>query len=192
VLRTRIARNLAYRQTLNVVEKTDGTNVQSSVTLTEDDKGRITARDYYPSDPTIAGRRDSFYTYDLQDRVLCEATASGACPTSGGTLKNNHNSSPPFKAAGDWKSLLRPIPGSTGFTHTIGLYTTLTGVPTHALRTVDQNSGSPTYGTTTELCTRSTFGSRATDFIANGFYSRHYDDVLRVTRLGGYSVHGCL
>jgi hypothetical protein len=121
VLRTRIARNLAYRQTLNIVEKTDGTNIQSSVTLAEDNKGRITNRDYFPSDPTIAGRYDSYYQHDLQDRVLCEATTTGTCPTSGSTLKNNHNASPPFLAAGDWKSLLRPIPGSTGLDHVFGL-----------------------------------------------------------------------
>lgn len=143
VLRTRIARNLAYRQTLNIVEKTDGTNIQSSVTLAEDNKGRVTQRDYYPSDPTIAGRYDSFYQYDQQDRVICEASASGTCPTSGSTLKNNHNATPRFTAAGDWKSLLRPIPGSTGFTHSITL-----SPGTHFPYQVTQNSGSPTYGVT--------------------------------------------
>jgi RHS repeat-associated protein len=147
-LRTRIARNLAYRQTLNVVEKTDGTNVLSSVTITEDNKGRTTQRDYFPSDPTIAGRFDSFYTFDRQDRVVCEATTSGACPTSGATLKNNHSELPPFTAGGDWKFFHRPIPGSTGTRHPLTLYTTSTGVGTHWLYTVNQDNGTPTLGLT--------------------------------------------
>jgi RHS repeat-associated protein len=143
LLRTRIARNLAYRQTLNIVEKTDGTNIQSSVTVAEDMKGRTTSRDYYPSDPTIAGRYDSFYQYDQQDRVLCESTASGTCPTSGATLKNNHSASPPFTTAGDWKTLLHKIPGSTGVSNVIGLYPT-----THFVYTVAQTLGTPALGTT--------------------------------------------
>ena len=154
-LRTRIARNLAYRQTLNVVEKTDGTNVQSSVTVAEDNKGRTTHRDYFPSDPTIAGRYDSHYQYDQQDRVLCEATTSGMCPTSGTTLKNNHNATPPFTAGGDWRSLLHKIPGSTGVNNTV----TLSG---HFVYTVAQSSGTPTLGTTY-------FGS-------TGVYDRVADD----------------
>ncbi|MBA3406244.1 MAG: RHS repeat-associated core domain-containing protein [Gemmatimonadaceae bacterium] len=143
-LRTRIARNLAYRQTLNIVEKTNGTNIQSSVTLSEDAKGRVTTRDYFPSDPTIVGRRDSWYAYDQQDRVLCESTTSGACPTSGATLKNNHSSSPPFTAAGDWKHFKRPIPGSTGFAHDLSFFTAR-----HAITVVNQIDGTPTLGGTT-------------------------------------------
>lgn len=160
-LRTRITRNLAYRQTSNVVEKTDGTSTQSSVTLVEDNKGRTTQRDYYPSDPTLAGRYDSFYTYDRQDRLICEATTSGACPSSGSTLKNKHDAIPAFTAAGDWKSLLRPIPGSTGIGHTLSLYTTTTSVPTHWLYTVDQSTGTPALGMTYHG--RDSFNARSYD-----------------------------
>jgi len=185
--RTRITRNLAYRQTLNIVEKTDGTNVQSSVTIAEDTKGRTTQRDYFPSDPTIAGRFDSFYTYDLQDRVVCESTTSGTCPTSGATLKNNHNASPPFKAAGDWKSLLRPILGSTGVTHTIGLYTTFLGVNTHFISTVDQTGGAPVLGTTT--FNRNADGSRYLDsnssVLTNDLRAFTYDERNNLTNVRG-------
>lgn len=156
-LRTRIARNLAYRQTLNIVEKTDGTTPQSSVTLAEDNKGRITMRDYYPSDPTIPSRHDSYFKYDLQDRLICESTTTGSCPTSGGTLKNAHNSSPPFTAAGDWKNISRPIPGSTGVDHVITLST-----GSHFIASVDEYAGSPILG--------------ATSFGSTWFYDRAADD----------------
>jgi RHS repeat-associated protein len=172
-LRTRIVRNLAYRQTLNIVEKTNGTNIQSSVTLNEDAKGRITTRDYFPSDPTITGRRDSWFAYDLQDRVLCESTTSGTCPTNGTTLKNNHSASPPFMAAGDWKTLLRPIPGSTGLTHTFALY-----AGTHHINTVTQSDGSPVLGTT--YVAHDTRGNRA--------YDGHFSGLLHDIRTYTYDA----
>jgi RHS repeat-associated protein len=114
-------------------------------------------RDYYPSDPTIPSRHDSYFKYDLQDRLICESTTTGSCPTSGGTLKNAHNSSPPFTPAGDWKNISRPIPGSTGVDHVITLAS-----GSHFIASADEYAGSPILGVTT-------FGS-------NYFFDRSADD----------------
>ena len=142
--RTRISRNLAYRITQLKVETTGGTNLHS-VDVTEDAKGRVLKRDYTSA---AAGVLDSFFLYDDQDRLLCETTtAAGSCPTSGSTIKNSHTLSPPFTNAGDWKRILRPIPGSTGLTHEFnagGSYGT-----SHRVTSVNQTDGSPVLGNTT-------------------------------------------
>lgn len=141
-LRTRIDRNLAYRITAIEVEKQATGDDDYSVAITEDAKGRVTARDYWPNSTGIT---DSFFLYDLQDRVLCETTSfASSCPTSGSTLKNNHNLSPPFTPGGDWKQILRPIPGSTGLTNAFSL----NGTNTHQIQSVNQSDGTPTLGPT--------------------------------------------
>jgi RHS repeat-associated protein len=144
-LRTRITRNLAYRITaIYDNEPQTGGTAGHSVTITEDEKGRVIARDYAPSDPTLAGLYDSYFLYDQQDRVLCETTSSMAsCPTSGGNIKNSHSLSPPFTAAGDWKRVLRPIPGSSGLTNS---FTDVSG--SHQISMVSQSDGTPTLGDT--------------------------------------------
>jgi RHS repeat-associated protein len=142
-MRTRITRNLAYRVTAAIVEKQTG-GALHQVTIGEDEKGRVKSRDYYPSDPQISGRADSFYLYDLSDRVLCEnKSLLSSCPTTGTGYKNVHSLSPPFTAAGDWKRLLRPIPGSSGKRHN---FTLSTG--THQIATIDQDELTPALGVT--------------------------------------------
>lgn len=133
-IKTRIGRNLAYRITEVAVEKQTAPVTLTSVVITEDAKGRVTARDYKPD--TGVGWQDSYFLYDQQDRLLCETTTSvSTCPTSGTNIKNVHNAAPPFTAAGDWKSLLRPIPGSTTQDHTFTL-----NAGTHQIGLLEQNS----------------------------------------------------
>ena len=156
----RIARNLAYRISEIVVEKqSDGVDVVS-VGITEDAKGRVVTRDYWPNSD---GVQDSYFQYDLQDRVLCETTTSASsCPTSGTNIKNSHSLSPPFTAAGDWKRDLRPIAGSTCL---INDFTLASG--THQISTVSQPDGTPT------SCTP-VLGN--TDVRYNSRGDRSYDD----------------
>jgi RHS repeat-associated protein len=162
-LRTRITRNLAYRITATRVEKQSDSQALHQVAISEDAKGRVTKRDYYPSDPQITGRYDSFFKYDLQDRVLCETTNNpSSCPTSGSTIKNSHIASPPFTAAGDWKQLLRPIPGSTCLDHDFALVS-----GTHQIASVTQGGNTPS------SCTP-VLG--VTNFGYNALGNRSYDD----------------
>jgi len=73
-LRTRFLRNLAYRIT-NIYDQeptSGGGAAWHSIAITEDAKGRVVTRDYTPSDPTLAGLYDSYFLYDMQDRVTCE------------------------------------------------------------------------------------------------------------------------
>jgi RHS repeat-associated protein len=142
-LRTVATRNLAYRISLIKVENQSATNTLQSVTITEDAKGRVTQRDYYPGS---AGFTNSHFKYDEEDRVLCETTNTpSSCPTSGTTLKNNHNATPPFNHGGDWQSLLRPQPGTTGLQNTFD-YTDVGNKDT--FDAIFQNDGSPALGTT--------------------------------------------
>lgn len=181
-LRTVVTRNLAYRITNIKVEKQTGGSLHE-VALSEDAKGRVTFRNYYPNTPT--GRYDSHFIYDLQDRVLCENTdSSGTCPTSGSNLKNNHSASPPFTAAGDWKTLLRPIPGSTGVTHAFALTS-----GTHQIATVTQSDGTPTFGATT--FTHNTLGNRSSDDnSASSSLSHDTRDYTYDARRNVVNVHG--
>ena len=116
---TLITRNLAYR--INLLEIETSSTELSALTVNEDAKGRVTARLPWP---TSVGWQDSYFLYDQQDRVLCETTSSvSSCPTSGTNIKNSHNFSPPFTAAGDWKGVLRPIAGSTCLVNDFALTT---------------------------------------------------------------------
>jgi RHS repeat-associated protein len=147
-LRTRITRNLAYRITgvFDNEPQTGGGAALHSVAVTEDAKGRVTSRDYTPSNPAIAGLYDSFFLYDQQDRVLCETTTSATvCPVSGSTVKNTHSWSPPFTAAGDWKTLQRPWAGTTGLEF---VFNTDGYGPSHQVTSVTQLTGSPALGIT--------------------------------------------
>ena len=141
--RTRLTRNLAYRTTGVYHETQTGGTTLHSVVTSEDAKGRVTMRDYTPNG---GGVQDSYFRYDDQDRLLCETTSfASSCPTSGSTIKNSHTASPPFTNAGDWKQLLRPIPGSTGLTHVINP----SGYGTkHQIARISQNDGSPALGNT--------------------------------------------
>jgi hypothetical protein len=162
-LQTRITRNLAYRITATRVEPQAGGQALHQVAISEDAKGRVTKRDYYPSDPQITGRYDSFFKYDLQDRVLCETTNNpSSCPTSGSTIKNSHTASPPFTAAGDWKQLMRPIPGSTCLDHDFSLVS-----GTHQIASVTQGGNTPS------SCTP-VLG--VTNFGYNALGNRSFDD----------------
>ncbi|MBA3405150.1 MAG: RHS repeat-associated core domain-containing protein, partial [Gemmatimonadaceae bacterium] len=150
----RLDHNLAYRMVIEGVKRQTGGGMLSAVQVYEDQKGRVTQRAFLP---TITGRADDlYYRYDLSDRVLCEKTTTGSCPTSGSSVRNTHSATVPFTAAGDWKTLLRPIPGSTGLTHAFTL-----AAGTHQLASVNQSDGSPIYGATT--LTYNTLGNRASD-----------------------------
>ncbi len=143
-LLTYITRNLAYRITyVGNAELSTLAGALDAVTITEDAKGRVTARDYAPSDPTFAGLYDSYFLYDQQDRVTCETTNfQSSCPSSGANLKNNQTG---FTAAGDWQKLYRPIPGSTGLTNSFNP----TGYGTsHQVTLVRQDDGTPMLGDT--------------------------------------------
>ena len=146
-LQTNLFRNLAYR--LTKVQDAQGPGVSNGyyVSLTEDAKGRITSRQYSPHDPILLGLFDSFFLYDQQDRVICEtSTSMSTCPTTGSGLKNNLATGG-FTHAGDWQSLLRPVPGSTaGLTNQFNP----SGYGTsHQVTTVRQNDGTPPLGDTT-------------------------------------------
>jgi hypothetical protein len=142
--RTRITRNLAYRITgIYDSEPQAGGTANHSTAITEDAKGRVITRDY--SAPSLTGLFDSYFLYDQQDRVTCETTTfQSTCPTSGSAIKNNQSGA--FTHAGDWQTLLRPIPGSTGgLTHQFdpsGYGTT------HQITLVRQNDGTPALGDT--------------------------------------------
>ncbi|MCW5803059.1 MAG: hypothetical protein KIT31_11790 [Deltaproteobacteria bacterium] len=140
---TKITRDLAYRVTKTKVERSSGDALHQVDTL-RDAAGRVIKRDYYPSDPQIAGLYDSYVLYDYQNHVLCETTGLvTSCPTSGSNIKNSHTASPPFTHAGDWKTLLRPIAGSTGLTHSFAITT-----GRHQISAVTQSDGTPTLGRT--------------------------------------------
>lgn len=142
-----VDRNVAYRITA-VHGALQGTTENAKVAITEDALGRVTSRVYTPHDPTLSGLFDSYFTYDEQSRVLCESTTSGTCPTSGSTLKNNHDQADPFTHAGDWKEVLRPIPGSSGGTIN-NFNTTGTGYGTsHQVTDINQSNGTPAFGHT--------------------------------------------
>jgi hypothetical protein len=164
-LRTRITRNLAYRVSQVMMETQTGA-AQQSVTITEDTKGRVTARNYFPDNTDVAGNGvfDSYFLYDGLDRILCETTnLVGTCPSTGATIKNSHTASPPFTPGGDWKQLMRPIPGSSGIQHDFNpAGFGPGGYPTnHRVIAVRQNTGSPAYGDTEFGYNQ--FGRRTTD-----------------------------
>jgi RHS repeat-associated protein len=110
-MQTVVQRNLAYR--ISNLEVETGATERDGVAVTEDDKGRVTLRDYFDNS---SGVSDSYFLYDEQDRVLCETTnLVASCPTTAGsTIKNSHSASPPFTNAGDWKLVLRNNNGSPG------------------------------------------------------------------------------
>jgi YD repeat-containing protein len=181
-LRTVITRNLAYRITKTEVE------VQSApssdlhyVIVDEDAAGRTKKRIYFPSPSAV---QDSWFMYDQQDRVTCEATSNpgSSCPTSS-TVKNNHSGSGPFTAAGDWKTLLRPIPGSSGLTHSFSLNS-----GTHQIASVNQSEGTPTLGTT--AFTYNSLGNRLSDDNAGSSTQHDPRDYTYDAQHNGVNVHG--
>jgi RHS repeat-associated protein len=143
-LRMTIDRNLAYRPTSIHLDGQTFGGPYYRLLLTEDAKGRVKSRDYYPSDPQMPGVFDSYYLYDGQDRVLCEAsTPVTGCPSSGATIKNNHVDA--FTGAGDRQTLLRPVAGSSG-----GISNVFALAPgSHQIESVAQADGSTPLGTTT-------------------------------------------
>jgi RHS repeat-associated protein len=187
-LRMKVAYNLAYRPTSIRLEGQNGGSAYYQLLLAEDAKGRPKQRDYYPSDPQIPGVYDSFFLYDHQDRVLCETrTSVTSCPTTGTSIKNNHSAG--FTGAGDRKTLLRPIPGSTGLSHVFAL------VPgKHQIASVAQTDGAPALGTTTYthdprgLRTGDNNAGPSTSHDARGYTYDQRDNLIRVT--GSYSIGG--
>ena len=192
-LRTRIARNLAYRITQVAVERQSDSEIFWSTLIAEDAKGRVVTRDYYPN---AGGVQDSYFLYDLQDRVLCETTINpSSCPTDGTNAKNSHSQTPPFMAAGDWKRDLRPIAGSTCMIHDFALTT-----GTHQIASVSQPTGipvtpacTPTFGTT--QLTHDSRGNRSSDDntsgLTNDLRTYSYDSRRNVTAVvGKYKTAG--
>jgi YD repeat-containing protein len=98
----KITRDLAYRVTDILWEQTSGTDL-FEIAYTLDDQGRITVKDFTGGHGELD---DSYYTYDWQNRITCDATVSGSCPTSGGNVKSNLNSTPPYTASSDRKSII--------------------------------------------------------------------------------------
>jgi RHS repeat-associated protein len=94
--------DLAHRPSDILYEReTSGTDV-FRIAYTLDAQGRVTIRDFTGGHSAL---QDAYYTYDWQNRVTCDSAASGACPTSGTNLKSNLNSSPPYSASSDRKSI---------------------------------------------------------------------------------------
>ncbi len=101
-LQTVITRNLAYRVSDVLVERVTGTDLFRCA-ITEDAKGRVTARDYTGGDTNM---HDSYFLYDWLDRITCERTTSGSnCPTTNTNLKNNINGG--YTASNDRDDFLR-------------------------------------------------------------------------------------
>jgi RHS repeat-associated protein len=150
ILSNSVDRNLAYRIT-NVhgaVRISTPPIENAKVAIAEDAMGRVTSRVYTPHDPTLTGLFDSYFTYDQQSRVVCESTSTGACPTSGSTLKNNHDQTDPFRAPGDWTEILRPIAGSSGGTINNFNTTGTTYGTSHQITDINQSNGTPAFGHT--------------------------------------------
>jgi YD repeat-containing protein len=142
-IKTAITRNLAYR--ISDIQQNNGSTVILDTAITEDAKGRVTSRVYSDAG---SGVESSYFQYDEEDRVTCETTDSvSSCPTSGSDLKNNHSLSPPFTSAGEWKRVLRPINGSTGFTNDFNSSGSGYG-SSHQVTSVDQLDGTPAFGVT--------------------------------------------
>ncbi len=120
---------------------------------------RTTSRVYSPA---VTGLTNSYYLYDQQSRITCETTTSvTTCPTTGSGIKNNHSLSPPFMSAGDWKQVLRPVPGSTGgLTNNFNTSGTTYG-SSHQVTDVNQSDGTPTLGHT--AMAYDVFGNRSYD-----------------------------
>ena len=135
-------RNLAYRITsIGVEYQSLPGHYLYEAGISEDAKGRTSRRTY-----TVTGMTYSYFKYDEEDRIVCETTDSvSTCPTSGSDLKNNHSASPAFTHGGDWKTLLRPIPGSTGLTQAFDYSA---GSVTDQIADINQSDGTPTLGKT--------------------------------------------
>jgi RHS repeat-associated protein len=94
--------DLAHRPSNTLYEReTSGTDV-FRIAYTLDAQGRITVRDFTGGHSAL---QDAYYTYDWQNRITCDSAASGACPTTAANLKSNLNSSPPYTASSDRKSI---------------------------------------------------------------------------------------
>jgi RHS repeat-associated protein len=143
-VQTTITRNLAYR--ISDIKQSAGTTTLLETAITEDLMGRVTSRVYTGGPSAMTS---SYFLYDEQSRVTCETTDSQTtCPSSGTDIKNNHSLSPPFTNAGDWKYLLRPVPGSGG-----GLVNDIDSSGTkyntaHQVNNVNQSDGTTVFGQT--------------------------------------------
>ncbi|MFN0250059.1 MAG: hypothetical protein ACKV2T_24460, partial [Kofleriaceae bacterium] len=190
-LRTRLSHNLAYRTTATRVETQTGGTTHHSVVITEDAKGRVTSRDYTPNINTV---EDSYFLYDDQDRLLCETTNFvSSCPTApGSNIKNSHSASPPFTNAGDWKKLLRKMPGITG---TVEHDINGSGYGTnHRITRIDQMTGTPTLGPTYYTYHSVFDGNRLDEWNdtlgINGYRWFNYDNENNLVDIGNFVWFG--
>lgn len=113
----KITRDLAYRVTDILWEQASGTDL-FEIAYTLDDQGRIVLKNFTGGHSQLD---DSYYTYDWQNRITCDALVAGSCPASGGNVKSNLNSTPPYSASSDRKSIIHrsnQYPIAT-FTHTL-------------------------------------------------------------------------
>jgi RHS repeat-associated protein len=87
-------------------EETSGTDL-FKIQYTKDAQGRVVARDYTGA----TNLKDSYYTYDWLDRVICDSAAAGTCPTNtaDSNLKTSMTSSPSFSSGGDRKLLVHAM-----------------------------------------------------------------------------------
>ncbi|KAB2910761.1 MAG: hypothetical protein F9K40_01985 [Kofleriaceae bacterium] len=136
-IQARLTWNLAYRPVEVLYENIPGDDT-FRIAYSEDARGRTTVKDY--TSPAAYGNiPDSYLTYDWLDRVVCDATQSGACPTSGSALRSNINGSPPYTASNDRVQMLHRGYGTLTYTHTLR-----TGKDQ-----IDYITTSPSTGTTT-------------------------------------------
>ena len=156
-VQTMISRDLAYRVT--DVKQSAGATTLFDTALSVDAHGRVTSRAYTGA---ATGVQSSYFLYDLQDRVTCETSdLQSTCPSTGTDIKNAHSLSPPFTNAGDWKRLLRPVPGSGGgIVNDINTSGTTYGT-SHQITDVNQSDGTTAFGHT--AFAYDTRGSRSSD-----------------------------
>jgi RHS repeat-associated protein len=184
-LRNRVTRNPAYRiHTVYGAELQTGASANAQVAITEDQLGRVISRVFSPA---VTGLTNSYFTYDEQSRVTCESAASGSCPTSGSNLKNNHDQTPPFMNAGDWKEVLRPIAGSSnGTVNNFNTSGTTYGT-SHQVTDVNQSNGNPKFGHTAFVY--NAYGNRVSDDnttkLTNDTRTYTYDSRHNVTNVRG-------
>ncbi len=130
--------NAAYRPASVLYEDMLGADL-FQIVYSEDAKGRTTVRDYSSA---ATGVQDAYFTYDWQDRLLCDAAVSGSCPTSGTNLKSNINGSPPYTASNDRTQILHRHPSYGTYTYT---FTLASGKDQIASMTTSPSTGTTTF-----------------------------------------------
>jgi YD repeat-containing protein len=164
--------NKAYRP--SKVEYANGiVTTDFSVTYEEDLKGRTTALDY-----SATAIPDRHLTYDWLDRITCDATTAGTCPTSGPTLRSNMNGTPAYTASNDRTQMVHyhPSTGTRAYSYTLK----------PGRDQIDYFITSPATGTTTFTWDhRGNRSGEASDYYAEAWRSYTYDGRSNVRQISG-------